>query len=314
MGVPVAEMDGYTRTKKSLFNGIVAVAVQVVSIVIGFFSRKLFLDYLGTEVLGLNTTAASLLNFLNLAELGISSAITVTLYKPLYSGDRESVRQIAAIHGWMYRRVALFIIGASIVLLPFLPLIFGRMELPMWYAYASFLVLLFSALLGYFVNYKQAVLTADQKDYKVQTSYRLIMVVKVLAQMAGVRYFDNPYVWWLAFEAVFAIIASIVLNVTIYREYPYLRERCVVDKPLRTRYNDVMVKTGQLFVHRGAHFIQLFLVAGLGQFRADANILAGCVIIQIAGTIFADNGHQTDLIFGIRDHSQIHGSVIDVEQ
>ncbi len=250
-------MDGYTRTKKSLFNGIVAVAVQVVSIVIGFFSRKLFLDYLGTEVLGLNTTAASLLNFLNLAELGISSAITVTLYKPLYSGDRESVRQIAAIHGWMYRRVALFIIGASIVLLPFLPLIFGRMELPMWYAYASFLVLLFSALLGYFVNYKQAVLTADQKDYKVQTSYRLIMVVKVLAQMAGVRYFDNPYVWWLAFEAVFAIIASIVLNVTIYREYPYLRERCVVDKPLRARYNDVMVKTGQLFVHRFGTFATL---------------------------------------------------------
>lgn len=36
-----------------------------VNLVLQFFSRKIFLDYLGTEILGLNTTATNLLQFLN---------------------------------------------------------------------------------------------------------------------------------------------------------------------------------------------------------------------------------------------------------
>ena len=59
---------GYTRTKNSIRNSTVAILLQFISLLVGFFSRKIFLDYLGTEVLGLNSTAASLLGFLNIAE------------------------------------------------------------------------------------------------------------------------------------------------------------------------------------------------------------------------------------------------------
>lgn len=250
-------MGNYERTRKSIRNSLVAIAVQIVSLLVGFFSRKIFLDYLGTEILGLNTTASSILNFLNLAELGIGSAIAVTLYKPLYDGDRQSIREIIALQGWLYKRVALFIIGASVILLPLLPMIFGKMDLPMWYAYASFLVLLFSALLGYFVNYKQSILSADQKDYKIQMSYRIVMIVKVLFQMAAVALLPHPYVWWLAIEALFAIIAAIALNFTIYRDYPYLREKCEVTSELRARYPDAVTRIRQLFVHRLGTFATL---------------------------------------------------------
>ena len=250
-------MGGYERTRKSIRNSLVAIALQVVSLLLGFWSRKIFLDYLGTEVLGLNSTAAGILSFLNLAELGIGSAIAVTLYKPLFDGDRGSIKEIVALQGWLYRRVAYFILGASIVLIPFLPLIFGKMELPMWYAYASFAVLLFSALLGYFVNYKQSVLSADQKDYKIQLSYRAMMIVKVAFQMLAVRYLDNPYVWWLAVEALFAVIAAVVLNITIYREYPYLREKCRVTPDIRQKYPRVITMIKQLFVHRLGTFAAL---------------------------------------------------------
>ena len=250
----MSESRSYERTTKSIQNSLVAIAVQLVSLVVGFISRKIFLEWLGTEVLGLNTTAASILNFLNIAELGISSAIAVTLYKPIFDGDKKSIREIVALQGWLYKRVALFIIAASIILVPFFPRIFDKMELPMWYAYASFAVLLFSSLLGYFVNYKQVMLAADQKDYKIQVSYRLTMIVKVLAQMAAVRFFDNPYVWWLVFEALFAVVAAAVLNLTVYRNYPYMRERCAVDGEILSRYPDVITKVKQLFVHRMGFF------------------------------------------------------------
>ena len=247
----------YERTSKSLKNSQVAIVIQILSLIVGFISRKIFLDYLGTEVLGLNTTATSILNFLNIAELGISSAIAVTLYKPIFDGDRKTIREIVALQGWLYKRVAFFIIAASLVLVPFFPRIFSKMELPMWYAYASFGVLLFSSLLGYFVNYKQVMLAADQKDFKIQISYRLVMIAKVLCQILAVRFLANPYVWWLILEALFAVVAALTLNRTIYRDYPYMRGKCAVDRELRLRYPDVITKVKQLFVHKIGSFAAL---------------------------------------------------------
>ena len=60
-----------------------ALVFYFINLILQFFSRKIFLDYLGAEVLGLNTTATNLLQFLNLAELGVGAAIACTLYKPL---------------------------------------------------------------------------------------------------------------------------------------------------------------------------------------------------------------------------------------
>lgn len=73
-----------TRTEKSVRNAKVALIFYLVQILLGFFSRKAFFDYLGSEILGLNTTVANLLGFLNLAELGIGTSVGYFLYKPLF--------------------------------------------------------------------------------------------------------------------------------------------------------------------------------------------------------------------------------------
>ncbi len=46
--------------------------------------------------------------------------------------------------------------------------------------------LLVSALLSYFVNYKQIVLSADQKEYKIRYSYKAAMLVKILCQLLAI--------------------------------------------------------------------------------------------------------------------------------
>ena len=66
-------MAAESRTAKSLKNSVVALGFYFVNLILQFFSRKIFLDYLGAEVLGLNTTATNLLQFLNLAEPGESA-------------------------------------------------------------------------------------------------------------------------------------------------------------------------------------------------------------------------------------------------
>lgn len=124
------------------------------------------------------------------------------------------------------------------------------MPLPLWYAYASFGALLVSALLSYFVNYKQIVLSADQKEYRIQYSYKASMLAKTLCQIVAIKYFDDGYVWWLALEVGFAVVASAALNAVIRRTYPYLRTDLSAGKALSRKYPDVITKIKQLFSTR----------------------------------------------------------------
>lgn len=119
-------MSGNNRTLQSIKNARVSLFFSILILILGFFSRKILIDCLGAEVLGLNTTATNLLGFLNLAELGISGAISYTLYTPLFQKDYETVNEIVAVQGWLYRRIAYIVLAGGTVLMCFFPWIFLR--------------------------------------------------------------------------------------------------------------------------------------------------------------------------------------------
>lgn len=173
--------------------------------------------------MGLNTTAQNLIGFLNLAELGIGSAIGCILYKPLYEKNTQAINEIVSVQGWLYQRVAYIVIAGACILMCFFPLIFEKAKVPLWYTYGSFCVLLVSALLGYFVNYRQIVLTADQKEYKVTLNVQGFKVIKVILQILAIYYLMNGYIYWMALELMMAITTAIVLDKLLKREYPWLK-------------------------------------------------------------------------------------------
>lgn len=229
--------------------------MYIVNLILQFFSRKVFIDYLGTDVLGLNTTTTNLLQFLNLAELGITSAVAFSLYKPLQDHNQDAISEIVSLQGHIYRRIALIIIGGACILMLFFPWIFKKMNLPLWYAYVSFGSLLVGSLLGYFVNYKQIVLTANQEDYKVLYSYKSIMLLKVLIQIFAIWKFNDGFIWWAVLEIVFAIIASIALHITTVNNFPFLRKSKLSYKELKNKYIDFSKKIKQLFFHKLGTFV-----------------------------------------------------------
>ena len=220
-----------------------------------FLCRDVFLERLGDEVLGLNTTATNLLQFLNIAELGIGAAIGFSLYRPLYENDTRKINEIISLQGHLYRRIAFIVIAGALILSAFFPLIFAKMKLPLWYAYASFGVLLISSLLSYFVNYKEVLLTADQKEYKIAYSYRGCMMARLAVQYFLVKYCDNPYIWWLLVEGGFAVIASVALNIMIRHTYPFLRTGVSTAKELKNKYPEIVKKIKQIFFHKISTFV-----------------------------------------------------------
>lgn len=248
-------MSESSRTAKSIKNAKVALIFYFINLVLQFFSRKVFLDYLGAEVLGLNTTAQNLLGFLNLAELGIGGAIAFTLYKPIYEKNTQVINEIVSLQGWLYRRVAYVVIAGACVLMCFFPLIFEKAEVPLWYTYGSFIVLLVSALLGYFVNYRQIVLTADQKEYKITLNVQGLKVIKVLLQIAAIYYLSNGYVYWMILELLMAVTTAVVLDKLLKREYPWLKTIIMQGGTLRQKYPEIISKTKQVFFHQIAAFV-----------------------------------------------------------
>lgn len=247
-----------SRTTKSIKNAQVNVIYYLIQIILGFWSRKVFYDYLGSEILGLDTTAQSLLQFLNIAESGVGAAVAYFLYSPFFNNDKEKIIKIVAIQGYIYKRIANLILVLALVVMLFFPWIFSDIKIPLWYAYVTFSVLLFGNLLGYYVNYKQSVLAADQKTYKVTRVTQLTSILFKVFLIFYLPYSSYPFYLYVSTTLLGSIIGCIWLNIVIKNEYPWLDLSNKNGRILIREFPEVLKKTKQLFVHKVAGYIVFY--------------------------------------------------------
>ena len=247
-----------SRVKKTLLNVRVNLIFYFLTLILSFFSRKVFLNCLGDNFVGLTSTLQNLLGFLNLAELGVGSAIAYVLYQPLFERDEEKINEIISVLGFLYRWIGCIVLGGGLILSCFLPLIFPDSDtgLSLGLIYFAFYSFLFSSLIGYFINFKQNLLAADQRNYVVMAYYQSGIIVKTILQIIVAYYTGNMYLWVLL-ELINGIIYSIVLNKKIAQTYPWLKSKIKDGKFLLKKYPAIPTKTKQLFVHKIAYFVQV---------------------------------------------------------
>lgn len=248
-------MQKDSRTYKTIQNARVNLLFIILSILIAFFSRKIFLNNLGVEFIGLTSTLQSVLGFLNLAELGIGTAISVTLFKPLKQNDRNDINEIMTLMSYLYRRIGVFVLISGIVLSIFLPLIFSEFGDSLGIVYFAFFTFLFSSLLTYFINYRQILLSADQKNYVVTKYIQTSNIIKLLIQMWAANQWGNAYIWILI-ELVFSIPYCLILNYRIKITYPWLKTNVCKYKEVSKKYPSVSKYVKQLFIQKIATFSQ----------------------------------------------------------
>lgn len=248
-------MPQESRLKKSLLNARVNLIFYFLSLALSFFSRKIFLDTLGADFMGLIGTLNNLLGFLNLAELGISTAIGYVLYKPLFERNELKINEIISVFGFIYHRIGFIILSAGCVLACFLPFIFPNNVFNIGVIYFAFFSYLTTSLIGYFVNYKQTLLGADQKNYVVTAYFQSAVLIKTLLQM-GLVYYTGNYYLWIGMELLLGITYSVILNWKVNQVYPWLKSEVKKGKLLLKQYPDVIRYTKQLFVHKLGSFVQ----------------------------------------------------------
>ncbi|MFI3266774.1 MAG: sugar transporter [Rikenellaceae bacterium] len=252
-------MEQESRVEKSLLNARVNLMCYFLSLVVAFFTRKVLLDQLGVEFIGLTGALSSVLGFLNLAELGVGSAIGYVLYKPIYDNDKYKINEVISLLGYLYKKIGLFILGAGVIISFFLPLIFADTGFSWGVIYLGFYCYLSSSLLGYFVNYRMSLLSADQRNYEVAWVFQISTTIKVLIQVVlALKY--QSFVMYLCLEVLFGVVNSVALNYRINKVYPWLRTDVRLGKELFKKYPKVWVYIKQLFAHKVGYFAQFQLI------------------------------------------------------
>lgn len=242
------------RTHKSILNAEVNIIFYFLTLFLAFFSRKIFLDCLGTEFIGLTGTLNNILGYLNLSELGIGACIGYFLFKPIQTKNRQETQEILSLLGYLYNWIGGIIFCGAFIISLFFPLIFSNAALDMGIIYFAFYSFLGSSLIGYFINYRQLLLSADQKNYLVAIYLQSARLIKLVLQIFLAYHFRNLYVW-VGIEFLFSLLGCIILNWKIDKEYPWLRVNKRNGKQLLKDYPEIITKTKQVFIHKIKDFV-----------------------------------------------------------
>ena len=242
------------RVHRSVMNIKVGMFFYILSLFLAFFSRKVFLNCLGAEFIGLTGMLMNIMSFLSVAELGIGTSIVYFLYKPLQEDNHERINEIMSMLAFLYRCIGLIIGSCGILISLFFPWWFGHLGTGLPLVYFAFYSFLATTVSAYVFNYKQLLVSANQKQYLVNAYFQTIAIVQSLTQILLAYYYRNLWLW-VVVGLVFTIIGIIVFNIRIRQLYPWLRINLKEGRENLKRYPEILKKTRQIFVQRIKDFI-----------------------------------------------------------
>ena len=242
------------RVHRSVMNIKVGMLFYVLSLFLAFFSRKVFLDCLGAEFIGLTGMLMNIMSFLSVAELGIGTSIVYFLYKPLQEDNHEKINEVMSMLAFLYRCIGSIIGIGGLIVSIFFPWWFGNLSTGLFLVYFAFYSFLASSMAGYIFNYKQLLVSANQKQYLVNAYFQTIGIVQSLVQILLAYYYRNLYLW-VAVGFIFTIIGVIIFNIRIKQLYPWLDISLSEGRKNLKKYPEVLKKTRQIFVQKIKDFI-----------------------------------------------------------
>ena len=242
------------RVHRSIMNIKVGMFFYVLSLFLAFFSRKIFLDCLGAEFIGLTGMLMNIMSFLSVAELGIGTSIVYFLYKPLQEDNHEKINEVMSMLAYLYRCIGAVIGSIGLFVSLFFPWWFNNLTTGLPLVYFAFYSFLASSVAGYIFNYRQLLVSANQKQYLVNAYFQTIAIVQSLTQIILAYYYRNLWLW-VVVGLVFTIIGIIVFNIRIRQLYPWLRINLKQGRQNLKVYPAVLKKTRQVFVQKIKDFI-----------------------------------------------------------
>ena len=208
------------RTKNTIKSILSGILNKILVLILPFMVRTIFIRTLGIEYLGLNSLFTSILNVLNLAELGVGSAITFSMYKAIANDNESEICALENYYKKMYKYIGIIILIIGILILPFITK-FCNNDIPANVnIYILYILYLLNTVISYFLfSYKTSILQAHQKVYIINNVNTIVKVCMNIFQMIFLLLGKDYYIY-----VIIIIIATIIENVInaiiVNKKYP----------------------------------------------------------------------------------------------
>lgn len=233
------------RSKNSKRNITLGLINRAVAIIIPFVTRTVLLKTLGSQYLGLNGLFVSILQVLNISELGFSSAVVFVLYNPVARDEYETIRGILSYLKRIYRYIGVTETVLGIVIMPFLPFFIKGSYPKEINIYAVFGIYIANSVAGYFFGgYRFTILNSIQRNDIVLALQSVIQIITGSAQITILLLSKNYYLYLVIIPVLTVFNNFIILELT-KKKYPYFYPSGAIDlenkKKINKRVKGLMV-------------------------------------------------------------------------
>lgn len=210
-----------SRTEYAKSNIIHGCINKIVALGLPFVLRTIIFYSLGEQYLGLDSLFTSILQMLNLAELGFSSAVVFCMYKPIANDDTDTICALLKLYRTVYRIVGVVVLLAGLMVMPFLHLLI-KDEVPRDInIYILYLIFVVNTVLGYLLfSYKSSILIANQRSDITSYINTIIISIQSVIQAIVVLVLKNYYAYILLMP-VFTIVNNLVIAYITTKHYPH---------------------------------------------------------------------------------------------
>lgn len=240
-------LNDTSRIKHVQLNIIFGNVGNVVTLLMAFVSRTVFINTLGSVYLGVNGLFTNVLGILSFAELGIGSALNFSLYKPIAENDAEKVKSLMRIYKVCYRTIAVVVAILGLILLPFIGNLVSS-EAQFDHLQIYYLIFLFNTVSSYFITYKYSYVTARQEEYVIAKVNTVATIIIYSVQVLALLLFGN-FLAYLLIQSGLQLLQKIVTVNYLDKKYPILSEKNVKPLPKKDR-DGIISNVKALIIHK----------------------------------------------------------------
>lgn len=212
-----------SRSKNVFLNVFFGYVAQLGILLLSFIGRRIFVEFLSADYLGINGLYSNILSVLALAELGLGNVTQFFLYKPVAENNYEKVTALFKYFKKLYIGIAVAVSVIGVALIPFLKYVVNsdlrQNELIVYY-----ILFLLNSVITYFSAPHIALLAANQDNrlHKIIT-----LVTNFILQFAHIVVLCvwHNYVLYVCATLLGTVCNVILLNIICLKRYPYIRSK-----------------------------------------------------------------------------------------
>lgn len=235
------------RTKNATRNIIFGVILKAYQILVPFLMRIAMIYLMGVQYLGLNSLFTSILQVLNLAELGVGSAMIYSMYKPIAEDDNVTICALMKLYRTYYRVIGLIIAVIGCVLTPFIPKLISGDVPEQINIYTLYLLNLGATVLSYWLYaYKNSIIQAHQRTDVVSKVNLVTSTIQYVLQLFVLWAFKNYYLYVVVMLVTQAVI-NVAIAIVADKLYPQFRPNGKLPKQ---EVSEINHRIGDLFTSK----------------------------------------------------------------